>query len=198
MNRRDFLRGLSTGFIAGGGLVWPQLLAARNSGREMAADLIIVGGGMGGVAAALAACRSGLRVILTEETDWIGGQLTAQAVPPDEHPWIESHGCTRSYRGFRDGVRAYYRDHFPLTAAARANGRLNPGNGWVSRLCHEPRVALAVLQQMLAPHLASGRLRCLMECALTAAQTEGDRVQSVTVRQRGTGREHTQIGRAHV
>jgi len=26
------------------------------------------------------------QVILTEETGWIGGQLTAQAVPPDEHP----------------------------------------------------------------------------------------------------------------
>ena len=30
--------------------------------------------------------------VVTEETDWIGGQLTAQAVPPDEHAWIESYG----------------------------------------------------------------------------------------------------------
>ncbi|MFM8420351.1 MAG: FAD-dependent oxidoreductase, partial [Verrucomicrobiota bacterium] len=71
-------------------------------GREVAADLAIVGGGVGGCAAALAACCAGLRVALTEETDWIGGQLTAQAVPPDEHPWIESHGCTASYRRFRE------------------------------------------------------------------------------------------------
>ena len=35
--------------------------------------------------------------LLTEETDWIGGQLTSQAVPPDEHPWIESFGCTAAY-----------------------------------------------------------------------------------------------------
>src|SRR3712207_8348422 len=52
----------------------------------------------GGCAAALAACRAGLRVVLSEETDWIGGQLTSQAVPPDEHPWIESFGCTRADR----------------------------------------------------------------------------------------------------
>ncbi len=190
MKRRDFLQGISVGLLAGGWSVWPQLLQAQALGREMAADLIVVGGGLGGVAAALAACRSGLEVILTEETDWIGGQLTSQAVPPDEHPWIESHGCTRSYRTFRDRVRAYYRDHFPLTAAARANSRLNPGNAWVSRLCHEPRVALAVLEQMLAPHLASGRLRCLLECASTIAQVGGDRVQAVTVRHRRTGQEH--------
>ena len=63
-------------------------------------------------AAALAALRMGKRVVLTEETDWVGGQLTAQAVPPDEHPWIENFGCTRSYRRYRDDVRAYYRQAF--------------------------------------------------------------------------------------
>ena len=36
-------------------------------------DIIIVGGGLGGTAAALAAAKSGQRVILTEETDWLGG-----------------------------------------------------------------------------------------------------------------------------
>jgi len=156
-------------------------------GRERAADVVIVGAGVGGCAAALAACRAGLRVILTEETDWIGGQLTAQAVPPDEHPWIESFGCTRSYRQFREGVRDYYRQHYPLTAAARANVLLNPGNGNVSRLCHEPRVALAVLEQMLAPHVSAGRLDVLLEHAPIAADADGDRVRAVTVRDRRGG-----------
>ena len=41
--------------------------------------------------------------------EWLGGQLTVQGVPPDEHPWIEQFGCTASYRAFREGVRAYYR-----------------------------------------------------------------------------------------
>ncbi|MDQ3660753.1 MAG: FAD-dependent oxidoreductase, partial [Actinomycetota bacterium] len=57
--------------------------------RELEADVLVIGGGAGGVSAALTAARLGRRVILTEETDWIGGQLTAQGVPPDEHPWIE-------------------------------------------------------------------------------------------------------------
>jgi hypothetical protein len=46
-------------------------------------------------------------------------------------------------------LRAYYRDHYLLTAQTRANSQLNPGNGWVSRLCHEPRVSLAEFQQCL-------------------------------------------------
>src|SRR6188768_3924910 len=76
--------------------------------KELDADLIVIGGGIGGCAAALAAVRNGLRVILAEETDWIGGQLTQQAVPPDEHPWIEIFGATRSYREFRSQIRDYY------------------------------------------------------------------------------------------
>ncbi|KIL37887.1 FAD-dependent oxidoreductase [Gordoniibacillus kamchatkensis] len=151
-------------------------------GKELHADLVIIGGGTGGTAAALAAAKMGRTVIMTEETSWIGGQLTSQAVPPDEHPWIEKFGCTSSYRRFRDGVRQYYRDCFPLTAEARANVYLNPGNGWVSRLCHEPRTALAVLQQMLAPYIHSGRLTVLTRHRAEAVRTNGDDVLSVTVR----------------
>jgi hypothetical protein len=162
LRRRHFLETTALALPALASTGWTQVQRS-DPFTERAADLVIVGGGVGGCAAALAACRAGLRVILTEETDWIGGQLTSQAVPPDEHPWIESFGCTRAYRQFRDGVRDYYRDHFPLTGRARRNVLLNPGNGGVSRLCHEPRVALAVLEQMLAPHVSAGRLRILLE-----------------------------------
>ncbi|MBO7747685.1 FAD-dependent oxidoreductase [Paenibacillus sp. MWE-103] len=150
--------------------------------EELHADLVIIGGGTGGCAAALAAAKMGLTVIMTEETPWIGGQLTSQAVPPDEHPWIEQFGCTRSYRRFRDGVRQYYRDYFPLTPEARANVQLNPGNGWVSRLCHEPRAALAVLRNLLAPYVHGGRVTILDRCRAESARTAGDDVASVTVR----------------
>src|SRR5215469_12488656 len=102
MNRRTFLSAAPLASLA----VSRLGSAERPRLRELRADVVIVGGGCGGVAAALAAARGGARVLLTEESDWIGGQLTAQAVPPDEHPWIESFGATRSYRRFRDGVRA--------------------------------------------------------------------------------------------
>jgi hypothetical protein len=145
------------------------------------ADIAIIGGGVGGCAAALAALRRGLRVILSEETAWVGGQLTSQAVPPDEHPWIEMFGCTRGYRNYRNAVRDYYRMHYKLTAEARARVELNPGNGTVSRLTHEPRVSLAVLEEMLAPYVKSGSLRVLLEHAPTSAVTNGDHVVSVTL-----------------
>jgi hypothetical protein len=192
MRRRQFLGTTALalpalGLPASASGRWQQARAPERA-NERAADLVIAGGGVGGCAAALAACRAGLRVILTEPTDWVGGQLTSQAVPPDEHPWIEGAGCTRSYRQFRDAIRDYYRDHYPLTAAARANPRLNPGNGGVSRLCHEPRVALAVLEAMLAPHVSAGRLRVLLEHEPVGADVDGDRVRAVSVRDTRTGR----------
>jgi hypothetical protein len=152
-------------------------------------DVAIIGGGLGACAAALAVARLGRRVILTEETHWIGGQLTNQAVPPDEHPWIEERGATRTYRTLRQGIRNYYRAHTPLTADARARGALNPGNGWVSRLCHDPRVAVAVLHQMMVPHQLAGRLFVMHPHRPVSAWTHGDRIIGVTVRGLESGRD---------
>ena len=157
----------------------------------MHTDVLVVGGGLGGVAAALAALRSGRSVVLTEEFDWLGGQLTSQAVPPDEHTWVEQFGVTASYRALRDGIREYYRRYYPLTAASRATAQLNPGAGYVSKLCHEPRVALAVLEGMLAPYRASRRLEVLQPYVPVAAETDGDRVTAVTVKHRDTGEQLT-------
>ena len=80
--------------------------------KELFAPVVIVGGSLGGTIAAWSAakCGNGRKVILLEETDWIGGQLTSQAVPPDEHRWIGEQGCTASYREYRRQVRAYYRN----------------------------------------------------------------------------------------
>jgi hypothetical protein len=150
-------------------------------GREMHADVVVIGGGLGGVAAAIAALRAGRSVLLSEEYAWLGGQLTSQAVPPDEHSWVESFGVTASYRALRDGIRDYYRAHYPLTSRAREARHLNPGAGHVSRLCHEPRVAVAVIESMLAPYRSTGLLRVLQPAKPVSATTDGDRVTSVTV-----------------
>src|SRR6185436_899893 len=96
--------------------------------------------------------------------------------------WIERFGCTASYRRYRDQVRDFYRRNFPLTDEARSRKLLNPGNGWVSPLCHEPRVALAVLESMLAPFVNSGRITILREHKPVAADVANDRIRSVTAR----------------
>jgi hypothetical protein len=165
--------------------------------KETQTDILIIGGGTGGVAAALAALRLGRRVIMTEETDWVGGQLTAQAVPPDEHPWIETTGCTLSYRRWAEGVRDYYRRCYPLLPAAREKIHFNPGNGNVSRLCHEPRVALAVIEGMLAPYTSGAQLEILLRHRPVAVETDGDKFTAVTVVSDETG-EQTVIAAPYI
>ncbi len=144
-------------------------------------DVLIVGGGTGACAAAYALAKSNLKVVMTEPTTWIGGQLTSQAVPPDEHPWIESFGCTASYRRFRNAIREAYRSLYRLTQEAQSVPHLNPGQGWVSRLCHEPKIALYVLNSMLHAPQTSGRLTVLTETWPVSAKMAGPTVTHVTV-----------------
>jgi hypothetical protein len=146
---------------------------------ELACDIVVFGGGLGGISATLAAARLGRRVILVEELDWLGGQLTSQAVPPDEYPWIESLTASQSYAQLRRGIREHYRRHLPLTDAARAKVCLNPGQGNVSSLCHEPWVAVKVIDELLAPHVDAGRVTVLRRHRMSAVRTNGDRLQAV-------------------
>jgi hypothetical protein len=201
MRRRQFLEGCGFGLTAlsAARAGTPLAMAGTTlTHSELSADVVIVGAGLGGCAAALAVLRSGRTVILTEPTDWIGGQLTSQAVPPDEHPWIEQFGANASYRALRDGIREYYRRHYPMTAEARSRRYLNPGNGNVSKLCHEPRAALAVLTDFLAPYCSNRRLQVLLEHEPVRAEVTGDRIRSVTVRDRKTGQERALVARYFV
>jgi len=187
-SRRSFLR--NAGLVAGVGsfssLYSNSGEEPRNIRRsttkpalEYTCDILIVGGSFGGVSAALAAAQMGKRVIITEETLWIGGQATTQGVPLDEHPWIEQYGRNQSYANYREAIRNYYRDYYPLSYAARKDPHLNPGAAWVTALGYEPRVGLAVLDQMLAPHYTSGRIRILTCHKPVVAEMDGDYCRAV-------------------
>ncbi len=197
MKRRQFL---TYAALTGSGSLWSlsntkslnfinKVYFSANEGEadELQTDVVIIGGGFGGCAAALAACRNGLNVVMTEETDWIGGQVSQQGVPPDEHPWIETHGASASYRTFRNKVREYYRRNYPLTDEARACEFLNPGDGLVSRLCHEPIVSEAVLTEMLLPYLSTGKLKLLLRYKARYAEMKGDSIRAVEVYCKETG-----------
>ena len=172
--------------------------------REEVCDVLVVGGGTGGVAAALAASALGRSVILTEETDWIGGQLTAQAVPPDEHPWIEMFGGTARYRIFRSRVRRAAPGPRPMEMR-----RFNPGGGWVSNLCFPPPLGEAALRGMLDETSVDLRLRTVAqgtalltsvvprETGAARPTVEGDRVVAVPLIDLETG-EETLVRAAYV
>jgi len=145
--------------------------------EETSCDVLVVGGGTGGCAAALAAARAGQRVCLLEETDWVGGQLTAQGVSAlDEHEHIERFGGTRGYYALREAIRDHYRR---LSPALSAEKHPNPGHCWVTRLAFEPRVAVEALNRMATPFVESGRLSILPRTKAVSAQVANDRVESL-------------------
>src|SRR5262249_61570119 len=85
-----------------------------NAANDIACDVLVIGAGTGGVAAALAAARAGCSVCLVEETDWLGGQFTSQGVGAlHEHPHIGTFGGNASYYRLRRALR----DHYPKQAS---------------------------------------------------------------------------------
>lgn len=135
--------------------------------------------------AAFQACRAGRSVILVAEHDWLGGQMTAQAVPPDEHRLIESGGASASYLEFRRAMRARYLanaefcEHTEMTEMAEG---CNPGDGWVSRLCIEPANAADYFEALLRLYVESGRLTIVRGAVVVSVQKEARRISSVNVR----------------
>jgi hypothetical protein len=140
-------------------------------------DIVIVGGSLGGVAAALRAGRAGASVCLLEQSAWLGGQFSAQGVTkPDEQRFIETVGSSASYREFRHNVRAFYRNNYHLSSAGAAQPTFNPGGSYPG-FAVEPKVAHAVMLKLLE-ELPTVHVR--LKTAVTQATTADLSVTSVT------------------
>lgn len=145
-------------------------------------DVLVVGASLGGVLAAWRAAQGGCRVVLAAAPGWIGGQLSAQAVPPDEHALIEHGGASASYLAFREAIRAHYRAQPGFLDAARLTGAgTNPGDGWVSRLCFEPVLAARWLERLLAPQWQRGTLQVLRGALPVQLVRRGPWIERVTL-----------------
>jgi hypothetical protein len=111
-------------------------------------DILVVGGGVGGVAAAEAAAERGFAVTIIEPTRVLGGQFTSQLVPaPDENSHIEKEKgpSTASYRALRERVRK----HYSLLPAVIKGRERNIGSCWVSRVAATPDVWQAAIDERL-------------------------------------------------
>jgi len=113
-------------------------------------EILIVGGGVAGTAAAYEGLLAGRTVCMTEITDWVGGQITAQGTSAlDEakkqrNLWFFPQGYTE----FRKRIERQY-------------GKLNPGDCWVSVSCFLPIDAQSILVGMLqeAERKGNGKLK---------------------------------------
>ncbi|BAZ49727.1 hypothetical protein NIES4103_23390 [Nostoc sp. NIES-4103] len=110
----------------------------RTPDKTVNCEILVVGGGLSGVATAYEGLLAGRTVCLTEITDWLGGQISSQGTSAlDERPKQRSlQFYSRGYRELRDRIGRKY-------------GELNPGDCWVSDSCFLPRDAHTILVQML-------------------------------------------------
>jgi len=119
------------------------------SGAPLTCDVLIVGGGVGGVAAATALLKRGFSVIVTEPTRSVGGQFTSQLVPvPDESNAIERDpgSSTRAYRDLRRATR----DHYASIPNVVDGAAANIGQCWVSRVSGTPDIWERLMRDRIA------------------------------------------------
>jgi hypothetical protein len=131
------------------------------SDATLTCDVLVVGGGLGGVAAAEAAAARGFTVILTEPTSALGGQLTSQLVcAPDENSHIEKTDgpSTARWRKLREQVRGHYAKSFGLVPGREKN----IGACWVSRISGLPAVWEKEIQERLRPHIEASRIKKIL------------------------------------
>ncbi|MEH2067692.1 MAG: FAD-dependent oxidoreductase [Nostoc sp.] len=110
----------------------------RTPDKSVNCEILVVGGGLSGVATAYEGLLAGRTVCLTEITDWLGGQISAQGTSAlDERPTQRAKQFySRGYLELRNRIDRKY-------------GKLNPGDCWVSESCFLPHDAHSILTQML-------------------------------------------------
>lgn len=101
-------------------------------------DVVIAGGTTAAFASAVAAAESGARVALIEPTDWVGGQLTASAVPAVDEAWHKVSDPTTG-EVFNVSAIARRRENMTPNFRRMLDATGNPGGGWVSNYCFLPR-----------------------------------------------------------
>lgn len=111
------------------------------------ADVLVVGGGTGGTAAAIQAARRGAKTILVSEFTWLGGMLTSAGVSAPDGNELEA---------FQTGLWGAFLQEL----RQRQSGGLD--NSWVSFFSYDPQIGAEIfadwVQELPNLHWISGEV----------------------------------------
>ena len=110
------------------------LLGVSCEKAPLETDVLVIGGGTSGVAAALSSARQGVKTYLLEEGPWLGGMLTAAGVSAVD-------GNTK----LPSGIWGEFRD----SLINRYGSKKALQTGWVSNHLFEPSVGNQIFQNMI-------------------------------------------------
>lgn len=133
---------------------------------EREVDLAIVGGGLGGVAAAISAARRGLSVVVLEATHMLGGQATVSAVSAMDvtayyDRALNDHGIWGEFVARTERLYRYEFKRPVATARYRA-------------ISFAPNIV--VVERVLGEMLAQAGVECIRNAALESVGHSADRV----------------------
>ena len=111
------------------------VLSIASCAKPEHVDVLVIGGGASGTAAAIQSARMGVGTMLVEETPWLGGMLTSAGV-----------SCIDGNYNLRSGIFGEFAD----SLAARYGGWDALKTGWVSNINFEPHVGQEILTNMAA------------------------------------------------
>lgn len=142
----------------------PSLSGPAPQAQAQSFDVVVVGAGTGGVAAAIQAARMNAEVLLLEETDWVGGQLTSGGVANlDDYKdqWAYTHQGI--FGEFADRVRDFYQHRAQYAPKAVNTSICGP-------VAMEPRVGQLVLREMLSEAGVTLKTRARVVSVLQSGQ----------------------------
>ncbi|MDT0165801.1 FAD-dependent oxidoreductase [Actinotalea sp. AC32] len=137
--------------------------------RDRDADVVVAGGGLSGVATAIAAARRGMRVVVVEPTHMLGGQATAAGVSAFDVTFHYDHALN-DYGIWGEVVRrtiAIYDDELerPVNVGHYRNVSLTPN--------------VVVVERVLGEMLAEAGVEVLRSTAIVGALRDGAKVVAV-------------------
>jgi hypothetical protein len=166
MDRRDFAKQLGLGSAVGATLAaTPDAAAAMQSGTAAPPardfDMVVYGGTAGGVATAVSAARQGLKTVLLEPRDHLGGMVTG--------------GLSRTDIGRREVLGGLSLEFYARVGMRYNIKRYNNRVAWF----HEPRVGESVFKEMLQEAGVTVLFRHPLR-EKTGVEKSGGRVRSIT------------------
>ncbi len=130
---------------------WPKLTYLPQPEEIWQCDVAIVGGSLGGVAAAAQAMRSGATTCLIELTPWLGGQLTSQGVSAiDESlPMRDSQNFTANWQEFKQLILSQWITLPSWTGVQQPVPVRQINSCWVGDVCFPPQAGVAAIEAWL-------------------------------------------------
>jgi hypothetical protein len=153
------------------------------------ADYVIVGGSLGGLTAAFAACASGRKAILIEETDHIAACF-ADTNDYYDNRLMDTSGSSFRVKQFRTYIRNWYRDNGETPPVRTSPIFASLGNFGGNAFCFGSDAALAAVDSILAKYQKRGNLTVLTRCAVAEVITFSARVTSLNIINLDTNKFH--------